>query len=281
MLEFLIILAAIWLIVASVWDLKTREVPNWLNFSLIIFALGFRALLAVTSKDVWVFLYGLLGFAIFFILAYMFYYARIFAGGDAKLLMGLGAVLVLGSSFYDNLISLGGFILLLLLVGGVYGLVYSGVLAVKNRKEFSKEFSRQLNTRRKLINISRAFASLSLLLVIFMKDIWFFVFPVFFFLLPYMFIYGKSVEETCLVRDVSGEEITVGDWLYDDVRVGERVIRQDWQGLDEKQAELLRKGGKKVRIRYGIPFVPSFLISFILFLVLWYSPWSFLKFLWP
>ena len=36
---FLIILALIWLIFAVISDLKTREVPNWLNFSLIIFAL--------------------------------------------------------------------------------------------------------------------------------------------------------------------------------------------------------------------------------------------------
>ena len=97
---FLIILAFIWLIVASVLDFKTREIPNWLNFSLITFALAFRALFSIVESEPLFFVYGVLGFAMFFILANIFYYARIIAGGDAKLLMGLGAVLPLSQVLY-------------------------------------------------------------------------------------------------------------------------------------------------------------------------------------
>jgi Flp pilus assembly protein protease CpaA len=48
---FLIILAGIWLVIASLQDIKKREVPNWLNFSLIIFALGYRAIYASINSD--------------------------------------------------------------------------------------------------------------------------------------------------------------------------------------------------------------------------------------
>jgi len=39
---FLVLLGLIWIIFAVVQDIKKKEIANWLNFSLIIFALGFR-----------------------------------------------------------------------------------------------------------------------------------------------------------------------------------------------------------------------------------------------
>ena len=38
----LICLALVWILFATIQDLRSREVANWLNFSLIIFALGLR-----------------------------------------------------------------------------------------------------------------------------------------------------------------------------------------------------------------------------------------------
>ena len=68
LLEFIFILALVWLIVASIQDIKKREIPNWLSFSLIVFALAFRALYSVINLDVRFFMYGLLGLGIFFLL---------------------------------------------------------------------------------------------------------------------------------------------------------------------------------------------------------------------
>ena len=111
---FLLILGLIWLIVASIQDIKKREVANWLSFSLIAFALVYRAFYSVLFFDLWFFLYGLIGLILFVGLAYAFYYARIFAGGDAKLLMGLGAILGFATSLRENLIIFCVFIFLLL-----------------------------------------------------------------------------------------------------------------------------------------------------------------------
>jgi len=85
---FLFALAIIWTTFAAIQDIKTREVSNWLNFSLIAFALAYRAFYSISKKDPKFFILGVLGFIIFFILAHVFYYGRAFAGGDAKLLMG-------------------------------------------------------------------------------------------------------------------------------------------------------------------------------------------------
>ena len=55
-------------------------------------------------------------------------------------------------------------------------------------------------------------------------------------------------------------------WLAEDVKVGRKTIRADWEGISLENIKLLKKAGKsKVRIKQGIPFVPAFLIAFILY----------------
>lgn len=262
---FLVILAGIWLIVASIWDLKKREVPNWLNFSLVIFALTYRAFYAAANSNWMFFAYGVLGFAVFFVLAYALYYGRVFAGGDAKLLMGLGAVIPFANTLSGNIWSLLLFVSVSLFAGGIYGIFYSAGLAWKNWEKFSKEFSRQMTKRRKFIFISRVFAILSFIIVIIMKEAVFFVFPVILFSFSYMLVYAKAIEESCMIIFVRGKEVTIGDWLAESVKTKSGVIEPYWQGLSEKDVNNL-KNKQKVKIKQGIPFVPAFLIGFVLFI---------------
>ena len=95
----LILLAVTWLVFASIHDLKKRIVPNWLSFSLIIFALGFRFFYSLFNENFSFFLQGLIGLGIFFIIGNLLYYGRMFAGGDAKLMIALGPILGFSGSF--------------------------------------------------------------------------------------------------------------------------------------------------------------------------------------
>ena len=88
----LIIVAFIWMIFATISDIKTKEVPNWLNFSLIIIAFSLRAFQSLIFKNLFYFLFGVIGFIVFFIIANLMYYTKQWGGGDAKLLMGLGII---------------------------------------------------------------------------------------------------------------------------------------------------------------------------------------------
>jgi len=277
MIEFLIVIAVIWLIVASYSDLKKREVPNWLNFSLVAFALAYRAFYSAFTYNWMFFVYGLLGFGFFFLLAYAFYYARIFAGGDAKLLMGLGAILPFTSYLITNSVIFGVFIFLLFAVGGVYGLIYSGVLVALNKKNFFKEFKKQLRLRKYFVVVGFVFALISLIFVLYEGEKILLLLSLIIFAFPFLLIYGKSAEEACMIKLVKAKDVTVGDWLYEQVKVGKRKIKPNWEGLGEEEVKLLKKSRKKVKIKYGVPFVPAFLIAFILLVVLWYSSWSFFQ----
>jgi hypothetical protein len=90
-----------------------------------------------------------------------------------------------------------------------------------------------------------------------------FPFGIFFFIIPYFYLYVKAVDEACMVRKIKTDKLTLGDWLYKDVKVGKKVVKATWDGLTEKDLKLLKKK-KFVYIRYGVQFTPVFLISFIL-----------------
>ena len=136
---FLIILAVIWVIGAIFQDLRRREVDNIWNFSLIGFALAYRLSISIFSNNYWFFINGLIGLGIFMLFGNLFYYSRLFAGGDAKLLIALGTILPL-STWIINIKIFSLFILLFLTGGSIYVLIWSLFLVVINFEKFKKEF---------------------------------------------------------------------------------------------------------------------------------------------
>ena len=133
---FILSLAVMWLIVASILDFRKREVENWWSFSLIIFVFAFRAFLSIESSNYLYLVWGLIGLIVGFGLCNLFYYGRMFGGGDAKFLMALGTILPLSLDWKVNLFIFVLFILALLFSGAIYGLVYCVVLTFMNFRKF-------------------------------------------------------------------------------------------------------------------------------------------------
>ena len=263
---FLFLMGLIWITFATVQDIKTREIANWLNFSLIIFALGFRFFYSLFNLENFNFFYqGIFGLILFFIIGNLFYKLKLFAGGDAKLMIALGTILPLNVSFFQNFYGFFYFLLLFLFAGSLYGLIMSIYLGIKNFKKLKKEFSKEFKKRRKLFILT---TFLSLILIIFsFVGVVFFYFGIFLFSFPYLYFYVKSIDECCMVRSILPSKLTVGDWLYKDILVGKTKIKANWDGLTQREINLLKRKKKKVLVRYGIQFAPAFLIAFILFIV--------------
>lgn len=81
------------LIFASYTDLKYREVSNYLSFGLIIYGLIFNTIyFFITKNYIYVLKYWLV-FALIYLICYLFWHFGIFAGGDAKLFAGIGAII--------------------------------------------------------------------------------------------------------------------------------------------------------------------------------------------
>lgn len=256
---FLFVLGLIWVIFAAVQDLRKREVANWLNFSLIAFALAHRFFYSDYAGDWKFFWFGVLGVGIFVALAFAFYYGKVFAGGDAKLLMGLGAIWPF-ESYGDLIVGAGMFIFILFLTGLFYTLFYSLFIVSSNKKKFWKDFV--LRVRRSGI----LFFAVLIFAMLFGFIIGSFANGVFVFLmltcLVLLYDYVKSVDEL-MIKKIGAKDLREGDWLEKEVRIGKRLIKKSVHGLSLREIELLKRAKKKVLIKEGVPFIPAFLIAYV------------------
>jgi len=157
---FLIVLAFVWVIGAILQDLRRREVDNVWNFSLIGFALAYRFAVSVYIGNYWFFINGLIGFGIFLLLGNLFYYSRMFAGGDAKLLIALGTILPFSYDWIVNLKIFGSYIMLFFFGGAIYVFIWSLFLVGIHFKGFRKEFVKQSRIYRYIFLISFVFVVL-------------------------------------------------------------------------------------------------------------------------
>ncbi|MBX4196458.1 A24 family peptidase [Candidatus Pacearchaeota archaeon] len=262
---FLFGLALLWILWATIQDLRSREVSNWLNFSLVAFAIAYRAFYSIFTKDFGFFLWGLAGFALFFGLAYAFYYARAFAGGDAKLLMGIGIVLPFASLFdlwYLSLI----FIFLLFFLGALYSLIYSIYIVWNNRKNFKMFLAPQYALLVFVLGIALVINGILYAPSFWLKETLSVAGLI--LCISMLYLYLKALER-CMIKRISPEKLTEGDWLHQDVKVGKHVIKKSVHGLSWKDIRLLRKFNKSVLIKEGIPFVPAFFLAFLVMVFFW------------
>jgi len=276
---FLWLLALMWIVFAVFQDLKTREIANWLNFSLVIFALAFRFFYSLFYNDGFSFFYnGLIGLAVFFMIGNLLYYGKMFAGGDAKLMIALGAILPVSLDILSDLKNLLVFFLIFLIVGSFYTLATSSFFCLKNFDSFKKEFSKKLKEKKRLICVV-IFIGLVLICLGFIHFLFLFL-GISTFIMAYLYLYAKAVDEACMIKSTNTKKLTEGDWLYKDLIIGTKTIRANWDGLTKQNIRDIKKKFKTVRVRQGIPFTPVFLLSFIVFVVvnilkidLWNSFW--------
>lgn len=266
------------LIIASYCDIKTREVPDWVNFALIAAGIGIRLAISLAYLDPSPIIEGLLGLVAGVIIAYTMFYAGQWGGGDSKLLMGLGALigikLQMGAVpfFFSFLINT-------FLIGAVYALIWALCLAIMKRKEFGASFSKiAKNKTVKIIHIAAIvtalfFGAVALFVTPTLLKIGAIAIALLTLMTFYIYVFIKAVEESCMKKYVAPDKLTEGDWIVEDIMYkGKRICGPKDLGIEKKQIdELVRlykqKKIKKVLVKEGIPFVPSFLIGYIVTLI--------------
>ena len=266
-------LSFIALLIGSISDLKTREVPDWLNYGLIISGIGLNLLFSAIYSSAYFIINSLIGLAIFFGIAYIMFYAGQWGGGDSKILMGLGAMIGINLSSITHQFLL-GFFINALFVGAIYGLLWSILMVIGNRQKFWREFKRIFSEKRivksKKIILALLIFLLSILFFIKVHYIKILILLFAFMILTtfYLWIFVKAIEKSLMQKLVEPSRLTEGDWIVKEIIVDKEYITGPKDlGIDKKQikklVELYKKGKvKKILIKEGIPFVPSFLIAF-------------------
>ena len=272
----LLSIAFIALFLGAVTDIKTREVPDWINYGIIFAGIGIRTLYSSLTSD-WTFLfYGLAGLGVFMAISYAMFYAGQWGGGDAKMLMGIGALI--GFDFSFKTFSLITLFILIIFAGAVYSLFWSIFLAVKNRKKFIREIKKNIKKYKKIELIisvcSAAILVSALLMYDFNTKIILFCILILINVSCLLALFVKSVEKASMFMYVEPEALTEGDWIAKEYRINNKYICGPKDlGIEKKQIKKLihlKKTGKikKILIKVGIPFIPSFLIAFILAIIM-------------
>lgn len=268
----LVIIALSWLVYASIQDLKTREVPDWLSYSLIIIALVAAILKSILLKNPFI-LVSLFSFFLFLALGSLLYYTKQFGGGDVKLLAGLGALIpvypeLLLKYFNPNL-DLPFFLILIIniiLFGALYSLVYGIYLIIKNKNKI----------KLKNYKINKIYFIISLALVILQflfNDILIKLFIIFLALIslitPYLLLFVKIIEKNILIKKIPLAKLTEGDWIVNNIyHKGKLIYNKNSPGITNAQILLFKKlKFKYVTIKEGLPFIPSFLLALIASLI--------------
>jgi len=278
-----IIIAFIALLIGSMTDLRKREVPDYVSYSLIVFAFASSIFYSIIKGDYIYIAQTAMGFLIGIGIAYAMFYLGQWGGGDSKLIMGLGAVIgfnafvIFGEKNYWLVILL----ILIVLVGAIYGLFWSIYLAIKHRKEFRKaliDISRKKNIllmRRIAMGSLIVFAAIAIFMIPEEFKLMFFVLIAAAFFMFYLWLFVRVIEQGCMVKDVSISVLTEGDWIYRNVYIGKKYVAGPKDlGISREQIALLKKYEKqgkvkKITIKEGIPFIPAFLIAFILTIMLY------------
>jgi len=270
MLELaLIIIALFVLVIASYVDIRILEVPDWLNYAGVAAGIGIHLIYSLQQWNYWPVLSSLIGFGMAFGLACLMFYTGQWGGGDAKLLMAMGAII----GFQADKFGFGtSFLINLVFIGGVWGMVWSLGLAVRHGRTFWKTYRALMHQKpyARLRMTSLLSAVVLIIAAFFLTQfrVELIVMAAVLYFLCHAIIFVKSVELSCMHKWITPDKATEGDWLVHAVKIGKVQLLPPRLGLEKKHVAILKKlyaqkKIDKILVKYGVPFAPAFLFAFI------------------
>jgi prepilin signal peptidase PulO-like enzyme (type II secretory pathway) len=201
------------------------SIIQW-NFSYFLKAIGFAAILYAVGN--------------------LLYYTKLMGGGDVKLITAISPVFLFMNIF--------NFLIFLMIASGLYGIIYSLVLALIYEKELIKKL--RFNFLLVLFVVSLILGIVFESMILIMISMLFFV--------PYLIMFVSAVEKVALVKLYPANKLTEGDWLLRSVKIGKTLIKAKAEGLTKEDIAIIKKAKSKVWIKEGIPYIPVFLMAFIM-----------------
>jgi Flp pilus assembly protein protease CpaA len=262
------IIAFIAIAIASYTDIRTREVPDLLNYGVIVVAAAARIIYSIWNGDYSIALDGLLGGMAGFAAGSLMYYSGQWGGGDTKLLCGLGILIGLPLELQMTFLPL--FMINILFAGAAYALVWAVVSAIIHWADFASEFAK-INSGLLKIKVALLIFLAAIVAAVFLVEdryikLMLFALAVILVFTMYVYVFIKAVERSAMLKIYPISKLTEGDWIAKDVFVGKKYITGPKDlGITKEKISVLKKYGiKSVLVKEGIPFVPSFLIAFLL-----------------
>jgi preflagellin peptidase FlaK len=253
--------------IGTITDLKGRWVPDWINYFMIAFGLVGHAIVSLIQNSVWPLIFSAIFAGIFFAIGTTMVYTGLWGGGDAKMLTGLGALLPtvsFANTPWPFPLTLW---LNIMIMGAVLGVIGALILIVKNKSAFFKELRVEFEKNKLAIMISPAI--LILPIVSFYLDMKFVTLAslLLFILIPIIFIF-KAVEKACMFKFIAPSKLVEGDWIAEEIKVGNYSYKPPRSGIELKdisELQKLEKLGKlkQIKVKEGLPYTPAFLAGLL------------------
>lgn len=275
MIEEIVVLSA--LLLGAIADMRTREVPDTLSFGLIGIGFLMAAASSLANLTLSPFINAAAGFVAGYALGLLFYFTGMWGGGDAKIIMGVGAVMGLGVfSLWNNLPLFIVFIINTFVVGAIYGSCWMIMLGLKHFSEFKKEFENVMNEKsvHHLKLVLFIFLGIVVLISLFAPIYFGFkiaavIIALVFVLFFYLSLVIKAVEKSVMYVNLPVSKLTEGDWLIEKVKLSKgKYLKPNKTGISFEDISLLKKHNiKSVKVKEGVPFIPSFFIAYIVTII--------------
>ena len=262
------------LIVATIQDLKEREVADWLNYVAVLAGIVLSMLVSLQTHSFLPLFYSVIGLLVGFGIGLFFYFTGQMGGGDAKLLAAMGALFGLNIfqpiQYWLNE-SFITFFINSILLSLPYAMVWSIVIAMRHREKFM-HFWKKESVSKVLWIFSFIIISVGVTFSFMQQQIFTYLFyltGIALFFALYAIKFARVTERACMYEDVVPTKLVEGDWLVKDIVIKEKIIVEKKPvGLEKEEIKKLQalydKGElRTVRVKQGLPFVPAFLLGFI------------------
>jgi len=262
----LLISVFIFLLIASITDIRKRIMYDYGTYAFALLFLILRILLFFETGNI-IQLQAVYYYAVpTLVISYILYHFGLWGGGDLKILTALSIGLAFFSTDSGNPF-FADFLINTLYSGVLWGLIWMIYSMIKNYKKVIQIIKKSewivLGTTL-LVSIILLFLNNNLFSLL--------GYTIIFFELFYLI---KRVEKDIQTMDKKVKELEEGDWIIEPIKINKTIIEKKGIGLTKEDIKLLQNSKlKQIKIRDGIPFVPSFLIAFIVTLLIgnWLVP---------
>lgn len=231
------IIAFCFLVFASIKDFKSREVWDWLSYSLFAIAVIYNVFLSIFYSTWFFVISSFFGFLVISLFSLFLFYSGQWGGGDTKILIGLSTLFGLPFSlnWFYHMSSIVGFLFFSLIASSLYGILWSIFIAVryskKNKGKIQKEYNKIMKNNKKLRNLVLCFVFIfviSAFIDLLINDFCvscsnlFWILLIFGFLVLVMMFFSvfiKALEKTAMVKEIKVKDLVEGDWVLNTILV--------------------------------------------------------------
>lgn len=274
-LSLVIVVALGFLVVSSLEDLKTGEIPEHYSFGLGVVVLVVACGAAWTYRDVMVVLEPLALGILYFGVGYVLYFFGQWGGGDVKLTASLGVVFgylnALGYpwpavTFFPYQAT---YFINLAVLATPYVIIYTLLMGLEQPRLFAKFGNTVRSQPRLMLLIGASFVPLLTAMyteAYVLAQIYLFI-P----LLVVASIYMKVVEAQAMQKRIPVADLREGDIVAEDVVAGDEVLarKREIEGVTQEQVEKIQELAARgaladqVTVKWGVKFAPVLLFSFV------------------